>query len=128
MHVRLWPSDLAMRRDLPRSAANAGQHVHGKSRLQLRHDAVRLPGQRLGLRRRRWRRWRWWRSRCRGEWVGGKGWRLVDLNSTQIGALHANWGPHTYAFFKFGYENYSGGARTVWYDDVAVGNQQIGCN
>ena len=52
----------------------------------------------------------------------------VFVNGTEVSALHVtDWGPYTYDMFKFGFENYSGTPRNVWYDDVAIAPQQIGC-
>ncbi len=43
--------------------------------------------------------------------------------------LHVtDWGPYPFAMFKFGFENYSSPARNMWYDDVAVAAQRIGCH
>jgi hypothetical protein len=30
--------------------------------------------------------------------------------------------------FKFGFENYGGTTRNLWYDDVVIAPQQVGCN
>jgi hypothetical protein len=52
----------------------------------------------------------------------------VFVNGTESNALHVTtWGPYAYDMFKFGFENYSGTPRTIWYDDVAIATQQIGC-
>jgi hypothetical protein len=52
----------------------------------------------------------------------------VFVDGTEVGPLHATgWGPFAYTAFKFGFESYGGTARTLWYDDVAVATQRIGC-
>jgi hypothetical protein len=52
----------------------------------------------------------------------------VFVNGAEVTGLHvADWGPYTYDMFKFGFENYSGTPRNIWYDDVAIAPQQIGC-
>ena len=51
------------------------------------------------------------------------------VNGTEVTALHvSDWGPYTYDIFKFGFENYGGAVRTLWYDDVVVAPEQVGCN
>ncbi len=53
----------------------------------------------------------------------------VFVNGAEISALHvSDWGPYAYDIVKFGFENYGGAARTLWYDDVVVAPQQVGCN
>lgn len=53
----------------------------------------------------------------------------VFVNSTEVTALHVtDWGPFTYDMFKFGFENYGGTARNLWYDDVVIAPTQVGCN
>jgi hypothetical protein len=37
------------------------------------------------------------------------------------------WAP-MFSFIKIGAQNYSGDIGKIWYDDVAVGTQRIGCN
>ena len=52
----------------------------------------------------------------------------LHRHSGNLPALHVtDWGPYAYDMFKFGFENYSGTPRTLWYDDVAIASQQIGC-
>jgi len=52
----------------------------------------------------------------------------VFVNSAEVSALNVtDWGPYAYQTFKFGFENYGGTTRTLWYDDVAIAPQQIGC-
>lgn len=52
----------------------------------------------------------------------------VFVDDTEVDALHVtDWGPYDYKFFKFGFEKYHGGNKTMWYDDLALGTQRIGC-
>ncbi|MGK4003755.1 hypothetical protein WMF31_14080 [Sorangium sp. So ce1036] len=52
----------------------------------------------------------------------------VFVDDTEVDALHVtDWGPYDYKFFKFGFEKYHGGAKTMWYDDLALGTERIGC-
>ena len=52
----------------------------------------------------------------------------VYVNGTEATGLHVTgWGPYNYDLFKFGFENYGGTARTIWYDDVAITKSKIGC-
>ena len=64
------------------------------------------------------------------------------LNGTEVNGLHldnkptkdvdaqwlnrSNWHP-TLADLRLGWENYSNADDTVWFDDVAIGSQRIGC-
>ena len=65
------------------------------------------------------------------------------LNGTEVAGLHLdnvptpdvdsqwlqsrpNWRP-ALVDLRFGWESYSGGDDTLWFDDVAIGSQQIGC-
>jgi hypothetical protein len=52
--------------------------------------------------------------------IYGDGAKLIDA---------ANWTPAkmTYGAFGFGFAQYSGPARTMWFDDVGVGPTRIGC-
>ncbi|MEO5768114.1 MAG: hypothetical protein ABIS92_07155 [Polyangia bacterium] len=53
----------------------------------------------------------------------------VFVAGTESAPLHAtDWGPYNYGMFKFGFENYSSPMRTMWYDDVAIAPQRIGCH
>jgi hypothetical protein len=53
----------------------------------------------------------------------------VFVDSAEVSALHVtNWGPYMYRTFEFGFENYGGTSRTLWYDDVVVAPQQVGCD
>lgn len=65
------------------------------------------------------------------------------LNGSEVAGLHldgtptpdvdaqwlsrANWRP-ALTDLRLGWESYSGGADTLWFDDVAIGSQQIGCS
>jgi hypothetical protein len=52
----------------------------------------------------------------------------VFVDGSEVTGLDVtNWGPHNYDLFKFGFENYGGTGRTIWYDDVAIAPAQIGC-
>ncbi len=65
----------------------------------------------------------------------------VWVNDTEILPLHVtNWNPNmkegfrnltdwapSYASVGIGYEKYSGDPATLWYDDIALGTQRIGC-
>src|SRR5690606_20378145 len=52
----------------------------------------------------------------------------VFVDGAEIPELHVtDWGPYQYQLFKLGYEKYHGGNKTLWYDDVALGTSQIGC-
>ena len=50
-------------------------------------------------------------------WVDGD--PVMNLHTTEWGA--------NYQTFKFGYERYHGPDKTLWYDDLALGTQRIGC-
>lgn len=53
----------------------------------------------------------------------------VFVAGTESAPLHAtDWGPYNYGMFKFGFENYSSPMRNMWYDDVAIAPQRIGCH
>ena len=52
-------------------------------------------------------------------WVDGV--VVPDLHVTSI--VHEN-----YDFLHFGFEKYAGPASDFWFDDIAIGTQQIGCN
>ncbi len=52
----------------------------------------------------------------------------VFVDDSEVTGLHvANLGPYTYDMFKFGFENYGGTLRNVWYDDVAIAPAQVHC-
>jgi hypothetical protein len=62
-------------------------------------------------------------------WLDGTeitGLHVTDWAGQRTGAQRA-WAP-TYQLVKVGAQNYSGSVGTVWYDDVAMGTQRIGCN
>jgi hypothetical protein len=52
-------------------------------------------------------------------WVDGK--EVPDLHVTNL--AHEN-----YDALRFGFEQYAGPVSDIWYDDIAVGAQQVGCN
>ncbi|WP_437965326.1 hypothetical protein WMF04_37680 [Sorangium sp. So ce260] len=52
----------------------------------------------------------------------------VFLDNTEIETLHVtDWGPYDYKLFKFGFEKYHGGNKTIWYDDLALDTERVGC-
>lgn len=52
----------------------------------------------------------------------------VFVDGTEIPELHnTTWGPYDYSLFKFGFEKYHGDNKNLWYDDVALGSERIGC-
>jgi hypothetical protein len=52
----------------------------------------------------------------------------VFVNGSEVTGLHTtDWGPFVYDMFKFGFENYSGTPRNMWYDDIVIATQQVGC-
>jgi hypothetical protein len=53
----------------------------------------------------------------------------VWVNGTEVPALHVTGLAHeNYDALRFGFEKYSGDESDIWYDDIAIGTQQIGCN
>lgn len=51
----------------------------------------------------------------------------IWVDGDAVEKLHAtDWGAE-YETFKFGYERYHGPDKTLWYDDLALGTQRIGC-
>lgn len=51
----------------------------------------------------------------------------VWVDGQAVTKLHATtWGAN-YQTFKFGYERYHGPDKTLWYDDLALGTERIGC-
>lgn len=51
----------------------------------------------------------------------------VWVDGQAISKLHATtWGA-SYQTFKFGYERYHGPDKTLWYDDLALGTERVGC-
>jgi hypothetical protein len=51
-------------------------------------------------------------------WVNGK--EVPDLHVTDL--AHEN-----YDSLRFGFEKYAGPVSDIWWDDIAIGTQQIGC-
>jgi hypothetical protein len=52
----------------------------------------------------------------------------VWVNGTEVPDLHqTKWGIDAYDYLRFGFEKYAGPASELWYDDIAVGTQPIGC-
>jgi hypothetical protein len=52
----------------------------------------------------------------------------VFVDGAEIPELHnTDWGPYQYTLFKFGFEKYHGDNKNLWYDDVALGTERIGC-
>jgi hypothetical protein len=53
----------------------------------------------------------------------------VWVNGTEVPDLHqTKWGIDAYDYLRFGFEKYAGPASELWYDDIAIGTQPIGCN
>jgi len=52
-------------------------------------------------------------------WVDGV--EVPDLH-------HTDWALDTYDSLRFGFEKYAGPAIDIWYDDIAIGTERIGCN
>jgi hypothetical protein len=51
------------------------------------------------------------------------------VNGQEIPSLHAtDWKIEAFNVLRFGFEQYQGPATELWYDDIAVGTQKIGCN
>jgi len=51
-------------------------------------------------------------------WLDGK--ELADLHRT-------DWQQDPIGAFRFGFEKYAGPAIDIWYDDIAIGTERIGC-
>ncbi|HEX3904923.1 MAG TPA: hypothetical protein VH853_18965 [Polyangia bacterium] len=52
----------------------------------------------------------------------------VWLNDTEIPDLRSTkWAIDAYDYLRFGFEKYAGPSSEIWYDDIAIGTQQIGC-
>jgi hypothetical protein len=59
---------------------------------------------------------------------GPAGETRVFVDDTEVTALHATaWGNFDFQVFKLGFEKYHGDAKTLWYDDLAIGSAQLGC-
>jgi hypothetical protein len=53
----------------------------------------------------------------------------VWVNGTEVPDLHqTKWGIDAYDYLRFGFEKYAGPASELWYDDIAIGTQPLGCN
>jgi hypothetical protein len=52
----------------------------------------------------------------------------VFVDGTEVTELHvSDWGPYQYSLFKFGFEKYHGDSKNLWYDDLALGSERVGC-
>jgi hypothetical protein len=52
----------------------------------------------------------------------------VWVNGTEVPDLHQTaWMVDAYDYLRFGFEKYAGPASEIWYDDIAIGTQPIGC-
>jgi len=50
------------------------------------------------------------------------------VEGTNVPDLHrTDWQQETYDALRFGYEKYAGPNTEIWYDDLAVGSERIGC-
>ncbi|MEO7036445.1 MAG: hypothetical protein ABI548_21050 [Polyangiaceae bacterium] len=63
-------------------------------------------------------------------WVGGS--EVTNMHVTNFAARTTDparvaWAP-SFKFLKIGAQNYSGDIGQVWYDDIVVGSEPIGCN
>jgi hypothetical protein len=53
----------------------------------------------------------------------------VWVNDVEVPDLHSTaWKIDAYDYLRFGFEKYAGPASEIWYDDIAIGTQKIGCN
>ena len=53
----------------------------------------------------------------------------VFVDGSEVSALHStDWGSYDYKVFKLGFEKYHGENKTLWYDDLALGASQLGCD
>jgi hypothetical protein len=52
---------------------------------------------------------------------------VTDFKARPTDTSRTMWAP-MFSFIKIGAQNYSGDIGKIWYDDVAVGTQRIGCN
>jgi hypothetical protein len=53
----------------------------------------------------------------------------VWVNGTEVPDLHVtNLAHENYDTLRFGFEQYAGPVSDFWFDDIAIGTQQIGCN
>jgi hypothetical protein len=53
----------------------------------------------------------------------------VWVNGIEVPDLHSTkWGIDAYDYLRFGFEKYAGPTSELWFDDIAIGTQPIGCN
>lgn len=53
----------------------------------------------------------------------------VWVNDVEVPDLHQTaWKIDAYDYLRFGFEKYGGPASDIWYDDIAIGTQKLGCN
>jgi hypothetical protein len=53
----------------------------------------------------------------------------VWVDGTEVPDLHhTDWPLDSYDSVRFGFEKYAGPGIDVWYDDIAIGTERIGCN
>ena len=53
----------------------------------------------------------------------------VWVNDEEVPDLHVtNLAHENYDVLRFGFEQYAGLVADLWFDDIALGTQQIGCN
>jgi hypothetical protein len=53
----------------------------------------------------------------------------VWVNGTEISDLHSTaWKIDAYDYLRFGFVKFGGPSSEIWYDDIALGTQPIGCN
>ncbi len=53
----------------------------------------------------------------------------VWLEGVEIPDLHhTDWPLDDYDALRFGFEKYAGPVREIWYDDIAIGTEPIGCH
>jgi hypothetical protein len=53
----------------------------------------------------------------------------VWVEDVEVPDLHSTaWKIDAYDYLRFGFEKYAGPASELWYDDIAIGTQKIGCN
>lgn len=51
------------------------------------------------------------------------------VNGTEVKDLHrTDWEQDPIGAFHFGFEKYAGPDAVIWYDDIAIHSQPIGCN
>jgi hypothetical protein len=52
----------------------------------------------------------------------------VFVDGKEVTALHTtDWGTYDYKLFKLGFEKYHGAAKTLWYDDLVIAQEQVHC-